>query len=117
MKYFQCLTEVTATRQKNEEEGRTERLVELSLWEEEVPGCSCEGRQRGLSVSCSCCSALASRLWQPGLAQEVIFRVTWRMRVGWSEEKWGGGAPGHRVDSRDESRMSSLWLLLLESLS
>lgn len=92
MKYFQCLTEVTATRQKNEEEGRTERLVELSLWEEEVPGCSCEGRQRGLSVSCSCCSALASRLWQPGLAQEVIFRVTWRMRVGWSEEKWGGGS-------------------------
>lgn len=24
MKYFQCLTEVTATRQKNEDEGRTE---------------------------------------------------------------------------------------------
>lgn len=116
MKYFQCLTEVTATRQRNGDEGRTERLVELSLSEEEVPGCSCEGGERGLRVSCSCCSALASRLWQPGLAQEVIFRMTWRMRVGWREEKGGAGG-GHRVDSRDESRMSSLWLLLLESLS
>lgn len=33
----------------------------------------------------------------------------------------GGRAPGpgprHRVDSRDESRMSSWWLVLLESLS
>lgn len=34
----------------------------------------------------------------------------------------GGGralraGPHHRVDSRDESRMSSWWLVLLESLS
>lgn len=93
-----------------------QRLVQLSLSEEEVLGCSYKGREQGMRVSCSCYSALASRLWQPGLAQEVIFRMKWRMQgVGWSEEEWRG--LGHRVDSRDESRMSSWWLLLLESLS
>lgn len=121
MKYFQCLTEVTATRQKTRMRVE-QRLVQLSLSEEEVLGCSYKGREQGMRVSGSCCSALASRLWQPGLAQEVIFRMKWRMRgvgwgggVGWSEEEWRG--LGHRVDSRDESRMSSWWLLLLESLS
>lgn len=36
--------------------------------------------------------------------------------AGWDEERESGGL-GHRVDSRDESRMSSWWLLLFESLS
>lgn len=36
--------------------------------------------------------------------------------AGWDEERKSGGL-GHRVDSRDESRMSSWWLLLFESLS
>lgn len=109
MKYFfQCLTEVTATRQKTRMRVEQRRLVQLSLSEEEVLGCSCKGRAQGTRVSCSCCSAPASRLWQPGLAQEVIFRMKWRMR-GWMERgKVGrGGGLSHRVDSREESRMSS----------
>lgn len=114
MKYFQCLMEVTATRQKTRMRVE-QRLVQLSLSEEEVLGCSCKGRAQGMRGSCSCYSALASRLWQPGLAQEVIFRMKWRIWGGMERGKVGG--LGHRVDSREESRMSSWWLLLLESLS
>lgn len=113
MKYFQCLVEVTATRQKTRMRVE-QRLGQLSLLEEEVLGCSCKGRAQGTRVSRSCYSALASRLWQPGLAQEVIFRMKWRMPGGMKRGKEG---LGHRVDSRDESRMSSWWLLLFESLS
>lgn len=51
----------------------------MSLWEE-------EGRVQGMRVSYCCHSALALRLWQLGLAQEVIFRIKWRMQVGWGEE-------------------------------
>lgn len=93
MKYFQCLMEVTATRQKTRMRVE-QRLVQLSLSEEEVLGCSCKGRAQGMRGSCSCYSALASRLWQPGLAQEVIFRMKWRIWVGWSEEKWGASVTG-----------------------
>lgn len=91
MKYFQCLTEVTATRQKKKTRMRVEeRLVQLSLSEGEVLGCSCEGREQGTRRgSCSRYSALASRLWQPGLAQEVIFRTKWRMRGGMERGRVG----------------------------
>lgn len=60
-----------------------------------------------------------------GLAQEGVFgghgggRCRARRMGELGQE--GGRAPGpgprHRVDSRDESRMSSWWLVLLESLS
>lgn len=67
-----------------------ERLVQLSLSEGEVLGCSCEGREQGTRRgSCSRYSALASRLWQPGLAQEVIFRTKWRMRGGMERGRVG----------------------------
>lgn len=60
-----------------------------------------------------------------GLAQEGVFRGRgggWcRARRMGAFGQGGGRAPGpgprHRVDSRDESRMSSWWLVLLESLS
>lgn len=45
-----------------------------------------------------------------GLAQEVIFRITWGMQVGQGEEERRRQLQSrahHRVDSRDESRMSS----------
>lgn len=85
VKCLQGLTEVTSTRH----ESRTEVRTAVTAGGEEVLGCSCEGRAQGMRVSYSCRSALASRLWQPGLAQEVIFRTTWRMQAGWSEEKSG----------------------------
>lgn len=62
--------------------------------EEGVLGCSCKGRAQGMMVSCSCYSALASRLWQPGLAQEVIFRMKWRMRGGVERGKVGASVTG-----------------------
>lgn len=93
MKYFQCLVEVTATRQKTRMRVE-QRLGQLSLLEEEVLGCSCKGRAQGTRVSHSCYSALASRLWQPGLAQEVIFRMKWRMPGGMKRGKAGASVTG-----------------------
>lgn len=92
MKCLQCLTEVTSTRQ-NENESRTRgsysrdrgRRRRRRSWAARA----CEGRAQGMRLACSCRSALASRLWQPGLAQEVIFRMKWRMQAGWGEGKRG----------------------------
>lgn len=107
MKCLQCLTEVTSTRQ-NENESRTRgsysrdrgRRRRRRSWAARA----CEGRAQGMRLACSCRSALASRLWQPGLAQEVIFRMKWRMQAGWGEGKRGasvtewtpGTSPGCR---------------------
>lgn len=65
-----------------------------------------EAGGRGVQGSCSSEAAAG------GLAQEVIFRITWGMQVGQGEEERRGDGrlqsrARHRVDSRDESRMSS----------
>lgn len=86
VKCLQGLTEVTSTRHESRTEVRT---AVTAGGKRSWAARACEGRAQGMRVSYSCRSALASRLWQPGLAQEVIFRTTWRMQAGWSEEKSG----------------------------
>lgn len=69
---------------KNEDEGRTKASTVVTVGGG-GPGLLMRGqraREQGKRGSCSCYSALASRLWQPGLAQEVIFRMKWRMPGG-----------------------------------
>lgn len=60
----------------------------------------------GPGAWCSCSAHAAA-----GLAQEGIFRMVQRKEVKWGEarRRWAGSMAGpcHRVDSRDESRMSS----------
>lgn len=67
-------------------------------------------RDKGLLLLCSGFKAVAARAGSGSHLQNEV------EDAGWDEERKSRGL-GHRVDSRDESRMSSWWLLLFESLS
>lgn len=117
MKYFQCLTEVTATRQKkNEDEGRREASTVVTVGRG-GPGLLMRGQRARdeegflLPLLCSGFKAVAARAGSGSHLQNEV------EDAGWDGARESGGRLGHRVDSRDESRISSWWLLLLESLS
>lgn len=106
MKCLQRLMEVTSTRQ-NEKESRTEaHTVVTAGGRRSWAARAREGRAQEMRLACSCCSALASRLWQPGLAQEVIFRMKWRMQAGWGE-----GKRGHRSQSGLQGRVQDVIMM------
>lgn len=87
MKCFQCLTEVTATRQKNEDEGRTEASTVVTV-RGRGPGLLMQGqiaRNEGLLLLllCSGFKAVAARAGSGSHLQNEVEDVGW----GWSKEK------------------------------
>lgn len=89
--------------------------MQFSLWKEAVPrrpareACTRgQGwRMRGLGIP----AALTLRPGAGGLAQEGMFRMVQGTQVEQGKDggRWAGSMAGpcHRVDSRDESRISS----------
>lgn len=99
---------------ENENEGRTEARTVVTVGGR-GPGLLMQGqsaRDEGLPLLllCSGFKAVAARAGSGSHLQNEV------EDAGWDEERKSGRL-GHRVDSRDESKMSSWWLLLFESLS
>lgn len=96
---------------ENENEGRTEARTVVTVGGR-GPGLLMQGqsaRDEGLPLLllCSGFKAVAARAGSGSHLQNEVEDGMKRGKEGL----------GHRVDSRDESRMSSWWLLLFESLS